>query len=86
MTGRSKGRGQTKCSPLVLQVGGGSGANDPHRKYLLLQNHGGGQDSNRVVAPVIILTSNIRRITIHLQHEVFGLLTVACELLHGNVI
>jgi hypothetical protein len=39
---RSKDRGQTKCSPWSCRLGVGHGAND----------HGGGQDSHRVVAPV----------------------------------
>jgi hypothetical protein len=54
MPGRSKDRGHTKCSSWSSRLGGGRGANDPTTEKLTVTkpSHGGGEDSDRVVAPV----------------------------------
>jgi hypothetical protein len=50
MSNRSKGRGQTKCSPWSCRLG--IGLTTPPRKKLLLRNHGGHQDLHGVVATI----------------------------------
>jgi hypothetical protein len=52
MLDRSKGRGQTKCSPWFSRLRVGCGAKDPTQENLLFSNYGGGQDPHRVAAPV----------------------------------
>jgi hypothetical protein len=58
MPDMSKGRGQTKCHPWFSRLGFGCGANNPTPEKSIvtkspdpmLEDHGGGQDPNRVVA------------------------------------
>jgi hypothetical protein len=56
MPDRSKGRGQTKCSPWSSRLGVRCGANNPTpgkiNCYKTSEAYGGGQDPHRVVAPV----------------------------------
>jgi hypothetical protein len=60
MPDRSKGRGQTKCSPWSSRLEVGRGANNPTPEKSTVtkppepmeEDHGGGQDPHRVLAPV----------------------------------
>jgi hypothetical protein len=60
MPDRSKGRGQTKCSPRSFRLGFGHGPNNPAPEKSTVtkpqepmeEDHGGGQDPHRVVASV----------------------------------
>jgi hypothetical protein len=59
MPDRSKGRGQTKCSPWSSRLGVGRGTNNatPEKCTVTkppepMEDHGGGQEPHRVVAPV----------------------------------
>jgi hypothetical protein len=67
MPDRTKAMGQTKCRPWSSRLGVGRGSNNPTPEKSTVtkppepmeEDHGGGQDQHRVVAPVKKNNTNV---------------------------